>query len=146
MEIGVAEHAPRVWVLNFHLHVVEDGRLLPAIESPYIWLGGAYMSTSPSIAPNGMASIASVDDQDDAVLETLVQAVKVAYINNFPSALFALGAQVLSVHYEGIKQLEEGVPVAILYGDVACGKSRILDACLSLNGDCRIRPFSKELS
>ena len=67
-------------------------------------------------------------DQDDAVLETLIQA---AYINNFPSAL---SVQLLSVHYKRIQRLEEGVPVAILYGDVACGKSRILDACLSLMG------------
>ena len=36
-EIGVAEHAPRVWVLNFHLHVVEDSRPWPAEESPHIY-------------------------------------------------------------------------------------------------------------
>ena len=75
-------------MLNFHLHVVEDGRLLPAIESPYVWLGGAYMSSSPSVAPNGLASIVSVDDQDDAVLETLV---KVATLTIFHLHYMLLG-------------------------------------------------------
>ena len=39
----------------------------------------------------------------------------------------------LNVHYE-LVQIVEGVPVAIVYGDIACGKSKILDSCLSMMG------------
>ena len=37
------------------------------------------------------------------------------------------------MHYE-LVQTVEGVPVAIVYGDIACGKSKILDSCLSMMG------------
>lgn len=127
-----AEDTPNVWVLNDSLHILPDGQVVPQGASPYIWLGGVYKQVSANIAPYGLASVAG--DQDNSVLHDLIDAIRVAYINNFASALFTLGAQVLSVHYEMIQSLEEGVPVALLYGDIACGKSRILDACLSLMG------------
>lgn len=130
-DIG-AEDTPKVWVLNNTLHILQDGQVVPQGDSPYIWLGDVYKQVSANIAPCGLVSIAG--DQDDSVLSDLIDTIRVSYINNFASALFTLGAQVLSVHYEMIQSLEEGVPVALLYGDIACGKSRILDACLSLMG------------
>ena len=96
-EIG-SEDTPKVWVLNFNLHIPEDGDLLFPGESPYVWLGKVHNSPSPCIAPSGMASVAG--DQDYAVLENLINSIEVAYINNFASAVLALGAQVLNVHYE----------------------------------------------
>lgn len=130
-EIGL-EDTPKVWVLNFNLHILEDGDLLFPGESPYVWLGKVHNSPSPCIAPSGMASVAG--DQDYAVLENLINSIEVAYINNFASAVLALGAQVLNVHYELVQTIEEGVPVATVYGDIACGNSKILDSCLSMMG------------
>ena len=40
----------------------------------------------------------------------------------------------LNVYYELVQTVEKGVPVAIVYGDIACGKSKILDSCLSMMG------------
>ena len=67
-EIG-SEDMPKVWVLNFNLHILEDGDLLFPEESLYVWLGKVHNSLSPCIAPSGMASVAG--DQDYAVLEKL---------------------------------------------------------------------------
>lgn len=61
-----------------------------------------------------------------------MDAVKRCYLNNFPSALLALDSQVLNLHYE--KMLAGGVPIAILYGDVQCGKSTIMETALALVG------------
>ena len=55
-------------------------------------------------------------------------------MKKFASAIFTLGT-----HYE---MLAEAVPVALLYGDIASGKSRILDAWepLTLNHSVKSCP------
>lgn len=37
----------------------------------------------------------------------------------------ALGAQVLSLHYDGVQKEAGGVPASILVGDVSIGKTRV---------------------
>ena len=132
-EIGASDEDSAVWVVNFSLHVRADGQVIHPRTSPYIWLGDFHKVRSENIAPYNMASKAD-EEQDVYVLKPLIKAVRTAYVNNFPSALLTLGAQVLNVHYERILQLERGVPIALLYGDVGCGKSRIIETALSLLG------------
>ena len=74
------------------------------------------------------------EEQDKGVIKPLIDAVRMSYINNFPSALLTLGAQVLNVHYELVLQLAKGVPISLLYGDPGCGKTRIIELALSLLG------------
>ena len=46
----------------------------------------------------------------------------VIYLNNFPPALCSLGAEALNLHYESLKEVIKGVPVAVFYGDIPYGK------------------------
>ena len=114
-EIG-SEDTPKVWVLNFNLYILEDGDLLFPGKSPYVWLGKVHNSPSPCIAPSGMASVAG--DQDYAVLENLINSIEVAYINNFASAVLALGAQVLNVHYELVQYGCDNILLILIVIDI----------------------------
>lgn len=67
-------------------------------------------------------------------LTNLILALQSSYVNNFPSALMVLGAQVLNTHYELVLDMAKGVPIALLFGDVQTGKTRVLEAALSLVG------------
>lgn len=67
-------------------------------------------------------------------LKKLIGAIQGSYINNFPSAALVLGAHILNVHYEEILSISKGVPIGMLFGDVQTGKTRILEAALSLTG------------
>ena len=57
-----------------------------------------------------------------------------AFLNNFPSCLLVLAAHLLNLHYESLLPVVGGIPIAILYGDVQCGKSTATKVCLSLTG------------
>ncbi len=128
----------KVWVLNQELHVAEDGRLIDAAQSPFIWLGSLRETKggSDNIASHKFASLACTtqDDSNGATLGRVVDAVKNGYLNNFPSAILALGCQVLNLHYENVLEFAGGVPIALLYGDVQCGKSKIMETALALVG------------
>ncbi len=48
--------------------------------------------------------------------------------------MLALRCQVLNVYYEMVLHITGQVPIALLYGDVQCGKSTIMEAALGLVG------------
>ena len=103
------------------------------VTTPFVWLGD--LKTTGAFACCRYASLATpVTPSRDAV-RNLILAMQKSYVNNFPSALLALGAQLLNLHYECmVQQVADGVPIAVLYGDVQCGKSRAMQAALSLLG------------
>ncbi len=98
------ETSEKVWVLNRDMHVSEDGELYNPKESPFIWLGAVRKTkgNSENVASHELKSTATCSGQDPtrASLKVLLRAVINSYLNNLPSALLALGAQVLNVHYE----------------------------------------------
>ena len=64
----------------------------------------------------------------------MVRALHASYLNNFPPALLALGAQVMNLHFQQLLPVMKGVPVAELYIAAACGKSMAMRTALSLLG------------
>ena len=131
----------RIWVLNAQVQITEDGEFLIPEASPFVWLGDMRRSKSgtENVACSKFTSIVPPLKPIDSrqALRNLIQAMQASYLNNFPSALLALGAQVLNLHYEMVLSVAGGVPVALLYGDVQCGKSRSMEAALSLLGTQR---------
>ncbi|MCG8621784.1 MAG: hypothetical protein MJE68_07275 [Proteobacteria bacterium] len=133
-----------VWVLNPHMHVKADGTVLSLEESPFIWLGDLmkrslrpgggkiniashkYASTSNTIGVSYSETLLAV--------RKMIIALKKSYLNNIPAALMVLGSQLLNLHFERLVPVTGGVPIGLLYGDVQCGKTRIIEYVLSLLG------------
>ena len=84
------------------------GELIDPRRSPYVWLGDFHHYKTEDIAPHNMASDLD-DEQDVSVLNPLIKAIQVAYVNNFVSAVLVVGAQIPNIHYEVVFQLEGGV-------------------------------------
>ena len=132
-EINLAP-ATRVWVLNAKVQISEDGQVMDPTTTPFMWLGDL-LKTTGAFAPYRYASIAKPVTPNAGVVRSLILAMQTSYVNNFPPALLTLGAQLLNLHYECmVLQVPDGIPVAVLYGDVECGKSRAMRAALSLMG------------
>lgn len=89
---------------------------------------------SDTIANYKLTSLAYPTNSFILPLKALILAIQKCCINNFPSALMVLGAQILNVHYEKILPLSRGIPIGMLFGDVQTGKTKILEAALSLLG------------
>lgn len=104
--------------------------------SPFFWLGSLHKPkrNCDTIANYKLTSLAYPTGSLILPLRNLILAIQKCYINNFPSALMVLGAQVLNVHYEKILPLSRGIPIGMLFGDVQTGKTKILEAALSLLG------------
>ncbi len=112
---------------------VYNGEFIDPKVSPFFWLGSLHhpKRSFNTVANYKLASKALPTSTFILPLERLIRATKTSYINNFPSAL---GAQVLNVHYEQILPLSRGIPIGMLFGDVQTGKTKILEAALSMLG------------
>ena len=131
--------ARKLWVLNQHVQIDEDGKLVDPDESPMVWLGqyfrenvrGTY--SRPYVISENLASTAK-PELDSVVISNLLYALQACYAHNFPACLLILGAEILCLHYEAIMNIAEQVPAAMVYGNVCHGKSRACRAALSLLG------------
>ena len=121
----------KVWVLNAMIHIDSSGNLINPRTSPFIWLGMFKQCSSTCYRYASNISTIGAGVQE---LTTVIEALHSAYLNNFPPALLCLGAKVISVHYEAILLITKGVPIAILYGTSACGKSTAMETAQSLLG------------
>ena len=132
-EINLAP-ATRVWVLNAKVQISEDGQVMDPTTMPFMWLGDL-LKTTGAFASYRYASIAKPVTPNAGVVLSLILAMQTSYVNNFLPALLTLGAQLLNLHYECmVQQVPDCILVAVLYGDVECGKSRSMRAALSLMG------------
>ncbi len=104
--------------------------------SPFIWLGSLRRTKggTENIANYKLASVGSPNPDCGRSLCDVISAAEQAYLNNFPFAILVLGSQVLNVHYEKVLQIAGSVPIALLHGDVQCGKSTIQETALVLMG------------
>ena len=71
---------------------------------------------------------------DEDALTAVVQALHATYLNNFLPALLALGAQLINLHFQQLLPVMKGIPIAVLCGAAACGKSTAMHTALSLLG------------
>lgn len=126
----------RVWVLNSQVQISEIGTLIDPATSPFVWIDGQRrtQSGSQSIARHKFASTVCPIDPDRSALRNAIQVMQRAFLNNFPSSLLVLAAHLLNIHYESLLPVVGGIPIAVLYGDVQCGKSTATKVCLSLTG------------
>lgn len=126
----------RVWVLNSQVQISETGQLIDPTASPFVWIEGQRrtQSGSHSIARQKFASIVRPIAPQRSALRNVIQVMQRAFLNNFPSCLLVLAAHLLNLHYESLLPVVGGIPIAILYGDVQCGKSTATKVCLSLTG------------
>ena len=87
----------KVWVMNELTHITERGTCVDPTKSPFIWMGGLRKATKKSsdIACEAYAADVSPHGLNPAALTELVDALRNAYCNNFPSALFVLGVHLL---------------------------------------------------
>lgn len=123
----------KLWVLNSSVHVTSSGRLVSPEDSPFVWLGN-YKNSSNVCTSYKYASAAEPVQPDKDALTAVVQALHVSYLNNFPPASLALGAQLLNLHFQQLLPVMKGVPIAVLYGAAACGKSTAMHTALSFLG------------
>ena len=121
----------KLWVLNSSVHVTSSGRLVSPEDSPFVWLGN-YKNSSNVCTSYKYASAAEPVQPDKDALTAVVRALHPSYLNNFPPALLALGAQLLNLHFQQLLPVMKGVPIAALYGAAACGKSTTMRTALSL--------------
>ena len=118
------------------------GNFIDPKSSPFFWLGSLHRpkrscGSQVNVADRKLVSHVyqpTSDAQSASPLRNLIIYIKNSYINNFPSALLVLGAQILNIHYEQLLPIAKGVPIGMLFGDVQSGKTRILEAALSLVG------------
>ena len=124
----------RVWVLNSQVQISEMGTLIDPATSPFVWIEGQRrtQSGSQSIAQPKFASTVRPIAPQRSALRDVIQVMQRAFLNNFPSSLLVLAAHLLNLHYKSLLSVVGGIPIAILYGDVQCGKSTATKVCLSL--------------
>ena len=144
IDLDLDEDDLMVWVLNPYMHVKADGTTLSVEESPFIWLGDLMKrSLRPgggqvNIASHKYASTSNTIgvpySESILAMRKMIIALKESYLNNFPAALMVIGSQLLNLHFERLLPVTGGVPVGLLYGDVQCGKTRIIEYVLSLLG------------
>ena len=123
----------KLWVLNGSVHVTSSGRLISPEDSPFVWLGN-YKKSSNVCTSYKYASAAEPVQPDKDALTVVVRALHASYLNNFPPSLLSLGAQLLNLHFQQLLPVMKGVPIALLYGAAACGKSTAMITALSLLG------------
>ena len=126
----------RVWVLNSQVQISETGQLIDPTASPFMQIEGKRQtqSGSQSIARQKFASIVRPIAPQRSAIRNVIQVMQRAFPNNFPSCLLVLAAHLLNLYYESLLPVVGGIPIAILYGDVECGKLTATKVCLSLTG------------
>ena len=144
MDMDLDEDNLNVWVINPHMHITADGTTLSLEESPFIWLGELMKrslkagSTHVNIASYKYASTANTIgvpySNSILAMNNMISALKQSYVNNFSAAMMVIGSQLLNLHFERLVKITGGVPIGLLYGDVQCGKTRIMECALSLLG------------
>lgn len=104
-------------------------------SSPFCWLGSIHRlkRNSETVANYRLSSQAYTQSAPEN-LKKLILTIQTCYINNFPSALLVLGAHVLNIHYEQVLSISKGIAIGMLFGDIQTGKTKILEAALSLTG------------
>lgn len=115
----------KIWVLNDKIHINERGKVVDPTSTGYLWFG----------VDRDLGSAATMQEGKRHVpVKNLILSLKRCYGKNFPATLLTLGAQVMSLHYEMILEKEGQVPAAILFGEIALGKTCVTKAALSLLG------------
>ncbi len=130
-EIGLPEDT-KVWVMNGAVQFDVYGTMVHPDDSPFIWLGPYWRGRrgTENIASQAYMSRVLPSNQTVDALTDVITALHTSYQKNFPSSLLVLGAQLLNLHYEMLTKLVGGVPVAVAYGDVQCGKTRAMETAL----------------
>ena len=76
----------QVWVLSKDLHINEDGSIIPAAESQFVWI--------ETLLNSQQASSAVARKKVRKPVQNLISAFQECYRENFPATLLTLGAQV----------------------------------------------------